>query len=398
MSRPRLLFVSPYFPDPEGGGPMRRAHAVLSALVRHHDVMLLTVAGAWHHPDADTVPQGCVARAHLPADRELGPLWRWRRKLSLRRPGMHALLFDTPLDWGAPSRKRLALAAELSGETRFDVIHAFRLVIAPYALAAADARSPRPKLHIDLDDVESTTRERIAAITPSSRREHINARAYARKERELLPLFDRIYVGSQDDTTLVAHARREVRILPNTVPIPDTQTAPPAGETHRLLFIGSLSYEPNDDAVRWFCEAILPSLLSARRCEFVVAGRGASPDLVRFLAGRPGVVFLGEVARAAPVFTDAHSVVAPLRAGGGTRIKILEAFAASRPVVSTALGAEGIDATPGEHFVAADTAADFTAACMRMIDDASLRTRLAAASFRFVSDRHTPAALDAALA
>ncbi|MEZ0216546.1 MAG: glycosyltransferase [Rariglobus sp.] len=405
MVRTPLLFITPYFPDPEGTGSMRRAHAVLASLVRLHDVTVLTITFAWHCPDANAIPPGCVARRHLPHDQGLNSFWRWRRRLAERWPGLYSRLFDTPLDWGVPSPARLEIAKQLAGNTPFLVIHAFRMTMVPYTLAIAGAQISRPRLHLDIDDVESTTHARIAALALANRdsalhrREHINALAYARCERTLLPPFDRLYVGSSNDARLVAHAGREVRVLPNTAPVPPGPIAPaPSCDTHRFLFIGSLGYTPNDDAVRWFCEEIFPLLRSVRRCELVVAGRGANDALKRFLAGREGVDFLGEVTTSAPVFADAHSVVVPLRAGGGTRIKILEAFAAGRPVVTTTLGIEGIDSLPGEHHLAADTAGAFAAACLRLVDEPSLRDSLASAALRLVSSRHSPAALDAVLA
>ena len=405
MVRTPLLFITPYFPDPEGVGPMRRSHAVLTSLVRLHDVTVLTITSVWHRPDTNTIPPGCVARRHLPHDRGLNMFWRWRRHLAKRRPGLYHRLFDTPLDWGVPSPARLEIANQLAGDTPFAVIHAFRLTMAPYALAIAGAQTSRPRLHLDIDDVESTTRTRIAAIalanrdTALHRCEHINALAYTRLEHTLLPRFDRLYVGSHNDARLVAHAGREVRVLPNTAPLPPGPPAPaPARDIHRLLFIGSLGYAPNDDAVRWFCEEILPAVRAARPCELVVAGRGANDSLKRFLAGRQGVVFLGEVASSTPVFASAHTVVVPLRAGGGTRIKILEAFAAGRPVVTTTLGIEGIDARSGEHHLAVDTAGEFAAACLRLIDEPALGDSLASSSLRLVSSRYSPDALDAVLA
>lgn len=405
MVRTPLLFVTPHFPDPEGTGPMRRAHAVLASLVRLHDVTVLTVTSSWHRPDPNAIPPGCTARRHLPHDRELTALWLWRRRLAERRPRLYRRLFDVPLDWGSPSPARLEIAIRLAEDTRFAVIHAFRLTMAPYALAIADAQPARPRLHLDIDDVESATRARIAAIAMANRdtvlhrREHFNALAYARREHALLPRFDRLYVGSHNDARLVAHAGREVRVLPNTVRVPREPPAPaPASGIHRFLFIGSLGYMPNDDAVRWFCEEIFPSVRAARPCELVVAGRGANDALKRFLAGRAGVVFLGEVASSAPVFAGAHTVIVPLRAGGGTRIKILEAFSAGRPVVTTTLGIEGIDARPGEHHLAADTAEAFASACLRLVNEPDLRESLASSALRFVASRHSPTSLDAVLA
>jgi glycosyltransferase involved in cell wall biosynthesis len=165
-----------------------------------------------------------------------------------------------------------------------------------------------------------------------------------------------------------------------------------------MLFIGALSYAPNQDAVRWFLAEILPALRAATPCELLVAGRHAPESLRALLASSPGVVFLGPVEYAASAYQDAHLVVAPLRAGGGTRLKILEAFALGRPVVATPLAAEGLEITPGRHALLADRAADFAAACAKLAADADLRRALAAQAREWIAARHSPSALAAPLA
>ncbi len=230
----------------------------------------------------------------------------------------------------------------------------------------------------------------------SARLEHANARAYARLERRFLPLFDRIYAASSLDSARLRHP--SVRVLPNTVPIPEAPLPPPAPAPLRILFIGTLGYAPNRDAVRWFLTHILPALRAAHPCEFIVAGRNTPPSLRALIDSTPGTTFLGPVQLAACAYHDAHFVVAPLRAGGGTRLKILEAFALGRPVVATPLAAEGLEMTPGLHALVAESAADFIAACARLAADPALRSTIARQARAWVSDHHSFASLSAPLA
>jgi glycosyltransferase involved in cell wall biosynthesis len=149
-----------------------------------------------------------------------------------------------------------------------------------------------------------------------------------------------------------------------------------------LVFTGAMSYPPNIDAVVWFCERVWPGL---RRqwpdlC-FHIVGR-APAATVRALARGDGVRVVGEVADVRPYLADAAAVVAPLRAAGGTRLKILEAMAMGRPVISTSLGAEGLDITDGVDIVLADTADEFTSAVSDVLRSPELASRLGAAGQR----------------
>lgn len=105
------------------------------------------------------------------------------------------------------------------------------------------------------------------------------------------------------------------------------------------------------------------------------------------LAGEPEVTVTGPVADVTPWYESAHAVIVPVRAGGGTRIKILEALAHRRPVVSTTVGAEGLGATPGRHLLVADSPVDFAAECDRLMRDRTLRHALAGQGAEFVRPR-----------
>jgi len=401
----RLLFISPCFPAPEGNGPARRAHAVITALSRRHEVSLLVITRPYDdHRAPPAPPAGCATCVHIASDAGDPREHLRRRRLARWFPRVSARWLGRPSDWLDHTRSRLRLAAAGHPDTCFEVIHAFRLSMAPYALALHRAQGGRPALHLDIDDLESLAHARLSALHEingdhrAARREHLDSAAYARQERALCKRFRRLYVCSHTDARRLRGAHPDIRVLSNTVAIPPSPPPPPPDDNgFNFLFIGSLGYHPNQDALRWFCDRVLPGLRASCRCELIVAGHPGPPALEDFLRRQPGVRFIGRVESAASAYASAHAVIAPLRAGAGTRLKILEAFALGRPVVCTPIGVEGIDIEPGTHCLAAETPAEFAEACRLLVMDFQRRNKLAADARAFVAARHSPAVLAAAL-
>jgi glycosyltransferase involved in cell wall biosynthesis len=282
-------------------------------------------------------------------------------------------------------------------QQRFDVIHAFRLYTAPLALALAKRMPGRPALHLDLDDIESVTRRRIAALHASSGdseaagRENREAARYGSAEAKLIPAFERVYVCSRVDASRIAsRARHDPIVVPNAVRLPGSNIEPLTSHPFTFLFVGTLGYSPNQDAVRFFCTEVLPLIRRTATAPFLVriVGAGLTAGLTS-LSAIPEVRLIGRVPDVGVEYADADAVIVPLRGGGGTRIKVLEAFGHRRPVVSTTMGIEGIEATPGEHYLKADTPEAFAAQCLRLIDDAELRAHLAGHAEALVHERYT---------
>jgi glycosyltransferase involved in cell wall biosynthesis len=364
-AKPTLLYVTPTVPATTGSGLVMRAAAVLRALSRHYRVTLLIVP--LYRDRDDPVPEAVRACCERIV--------------------------------------RLGTGPQLSPTERFDVVHVFRLAAlsaaAPW-LARAGARC------LDLDDVESVSRRQIASLharagnAEAAQREETAAERARPAEDEALATFDRVYVCSEGDRELLLARkprRAEVVVLPNTLPLPVISLPPPPAAPPTLLFVGLLGYAPNADALRWFCAEILPRIRewSGWPVRLRIVGRGAGRE-VRKLAARPGVELIGEAPEVAPYYQAAHAAIVPLRAGGGTRIKVLEAFALRRPVVTTTIGIAGIAAEPGRHALVNDDAGEFAMDCLCLLADPALATRLTDEAFALFRRSYTADALDAIIA
>jgi glycosyltransferase involved in cell wall biosynthesis len=273
-----------------------------------------------------------------------------------------------------------------------------RLYLAPFARPFLEDGNARRLAVLDLDDDEVETHARMAALHArlGNRRaadlEASDSVRYARFEREWLPRFDRLIVcaGRDRDALVRRRGSLPIEIAPNAVK-PLALPAAPARETGRarVLFVGTLNYFPNEDAVIWLADDILPRIraLTGRLVELDVVGRGPS-EALRRLGDRELVRVHADVADVAPFYAAADVVVAPVRAGGGTRIKLLEAFAAGVPVVATAIGAEGLDVEPGRELLVADNPWTMAEACSRILSDPQLARGLADRAAQFVAAWH----------
>jgi glycosyltransferase involved in cell wall biosynthesis len=181
-----------------------------------------------------------------------------------------------------------------------------------------------------------------------------------------------------------------VHVVPNGVDTALFPFAEPAERPARVVFVGNLGYFPNVDAAGWFARQVLPLVVAARP-GVTLSLVGARPArAVRQLARRdPHVTLVGPVPEVRSHLAAAAVAVAPLRAGSGQQLKILEAMAAGTPVVATTTAAAGLEAVPGEHLLVADDPAAFSAHVVRLLDDSSLRVAMARRARRLVEERYS---------
>jgi glycosyltransferase involved in cell wall biosynthesis len=182
-------------------------------------------------------------------------------------------------------------------------------------------------------------------------------------------------------------------VVANVVPPPPEESRAPGGP-FTFLFVGSLDYAPNKEGALFFCSSVLPLLrqVSAERFQVLIVGRRPEPAICQ-LEEIEDVSVIADPPDVGPYYRRADACIAPIYSGGGTRIKILEAFSYRLPVISTTIGAEGLGLIPAQHAVIADTAADFAAACHRLQTDPADRERLAEAGYQLYRKTFTPEAI-----
>jgi glycosyltransferase involved in cell wall biosynthesis len=197
-------------------------------------------------------------------------------------------------------------------------------------------------------------------------------------QRSLMQRFERfalahatkcVTVSTKDREALVALDRdADIRVVPNGVDVSYFTASRAPSEHVEVLYVGTMQYFPNDDAARYLLDAIMPRVWATHPHTRVrIVGRGPSLRLQRYQRD-PRVVVTGEVPDVRDHFAAARVLAVPLRIGGGTRLKLLEAAASALPAVSSTLGAEGIGFRNGEEIILADNVDEFAAAIVHILD------------------------------
>ncbi|MEN6604672.1 MAG: glycosyltransferase family 4 protein, partial [Bryobacteraceae bacterium] len=234
------------------------------------------------------------------------------------------------------------------------------------------------RMVLDLHNIESRLYEAYAAVEtwPVSAMCRRFQRGGLELERKWLPAFSLLLTTSEADAERVRGMAggTRVAVYPNTIP---RVRVPSTAKEDVVIFSGNLEYRPNVAAVRYFRDAVWPALRE-RWPGLVWRLIGKNAQFVRrYLDGDSRIDLRGPVENAIESLAQAKVAVVPVLAGSGTRVKILEAWAAATAVVSTRLGAEGLAGIDGEHLLVADSASDFTSAVSRLLDSPEERDRIA---------------------
>ncbi len=384
----RIVYVAPMSPDPPTSGGALRIEALRRALGRISDAFQLVVLGDRPPPDARKRLRTAGA-VILPPRRETFPA-------RLCRIGWAAATGRCIPSARYLSERRVARLARRLASWRPDVIVLGEVYMTPMipALAPLGAR-----IVVDTHDAASRVHARIGAASRNVALKlgfALLARDTRRLERRWLPQIDQLWTVSEEDAEFYRSevGLSRVEVMPNVVEFPPIPTADE--EEGAVVFTGSFGYWPNEDAALRLVEMTraLASRGVVRRLYLV----GISPTerMRRAAAGLPHVVITGRVPEVTPYLLRAQVVAAPLSAGSGTRLKIVEAMANARPVLTTPVGAEGLGVTPGVHaeVVPLDRFGDALVALLR---DPARRAALAREGRAFGEARYSPAALEARL-
>ncbi len=184
-----------------------------------------------------------------------------------------------------------------------------------------------------------------------------------------------------------ANPRLRTKVITNGVDTRSFQPLPLPANSNSLIFVGSMRYAPCIDAVQFFCGEVLPRIRSVvGEVDFWIVGKDPAPEVMK-LEGN-GVHVTGMVSDVVPYYDRSAVCVVPLRAGGGTRLKILEAMGLGRPVVSTTIGCEGLDIVDGKHLLIADSPEQFALQTVRLLKDRELYDRMATDARQLVAARY----------
>ncbi len=379
----RVAFISARVPYPLNTGGRIRTFHLLKAVADVHDVMLVTAVET-----AADIASLAALRDRLPALQTQVARVPRRHRLSARvRRAAQSPLDPLPLAWaGFRDPRFIANVTAALGRTAFDLVHCDHVQVAH---ALPDAGDP-PRL-IDAHNVEHVLVQRLAVNERRLWRRvgmTWEASKTRRAEHATYAGFQHgIAVSEIDGARIEALAPRlRVSVVPNGVDVKAFSVAPAVRDPHLIVFVGSMDWAPNVQGVEWFVRDVLPEILRVRpAARFLVVGRRPPPALVRALA-TAHVRFTGTVEDVRPFVEQAGVVVVPLLSGGGTRLKILEAWAMGKAIVSTAVGAEGLPAVHGANMLLADDPRCFAQSVTRLLDDETAVTRLGAEGRRVVEE------------
>jgi glycosyltransferase involved in cell wall biosynthesis len=235
---------------------------------------------------------------------------------------------------------------------------------------------------------------RIPTRWPAAAYSFVQWRRLRRYEAQVCRRADRVLAVSEADAAALRRLAPglDVPVIPNGIDTrayrPETPNPNDQIPKDALVFTGTMDFRPNIDAVLWFAREVLPRIQAEiPDARFLVVGQRPHKRLDA-LRGNPAVTLTGQVEDTRPYIAGAAVYVAPLRMGGGTRLKLLEAMALGKAVVATRLGAEGYPVTDGREMRLADTPADFAAAAVALLRDPQRRETLGRAARAFVEERY----------
>lgn len=391
----QILFLTPQLPYPPRQGTTIRNFNLIRKLAQTHTIDLLTFLAPGEELTPDNVLyELCrnVAAVEQPA-----------RSLQQRgRDTVLRLAPDMALRLASPAMH--ALVDAWARRTRYDVVQAEGIEMAQYGLRVAGRRHGHeaPALVFDDHNCEYLLQQRNACTDLRQPRRWVAA-GYSLVQWQKLRRYEGAILEAADATVAVSAADRAalhalaphaaLHVISNGIDLAlyRPATAQPPARPPTLVFTGKMDYRPNVDAALWFARAVLPLVVQqAPDVRFQIVGMNPHPRLDE-LRGQPAVEITGAVADTRPYMYACAAYVIPMRIGGGTRFKALEAMACGAPIVSTALGVEGIPVQDGQELLLADEPEPFARQVLRLLEDrrtsGELRRHLGLAARAFV-ERH----------
>lgn len=362
----KILMLSPWLPYPPNWGFAKRVFHVVEVLGRRHDVTLLAYSGGDDSEHARMLQPHCAAVHTVPA-----PAFALGKRLAQMASVFSPTSFQRRTIYSPTMQRALD---SLTAGAPFDIIHVETSQMACYRF---DRRSV---LVLDEHNIEYELYYRMYQTEGAVARRWFNWLEYYKFKREETASWravDGCVLTSQREAVLLNEVvpSAQTAVVPNAV---DTEFFAPSSapvDPDAIVLTGLMKYRPNVDGALFFVKEIFPRILQQRpNATFYIVGGEAPPEITR-LASRQ-VVVTGGVDDVRPYVHKAAVFAVPLRMGSGTRLKVLEGLSMGKPMVSTALGCEGIDLVHGQHLLIADTAAAFADAVLDVMARPELARQL----------------------
>lgn len=399
--RLRVLMVTREFPFPPYKGGLKRDHYLLKGISRNHDVTLVSRCSVEGNREDLEEARGICAKVRtvfIPPPRHIGET---------------AARLVKPLLWGEPIKNGIQsfpavgrlVRQELTQET-YDLIQIQNTTAMHYLrYIPHDYRGAKV---VDLANLETLLLARMAQMPMSLPRRlmyRIDARRMKRYERAALANFHHIFAVSDLECEKIREWLPHIPVtrLDNGIDlsVDEHEVSVPVEEREPgILFVGSMKYPPNEEAIVWFAQEIFPRVLvRVPEASLTVVGHNPSPRVLSLASQNVRVT--GTVPAVEPYYERAAVAVVPLRTGGGTRLKILEAMNCGTPIVSTTLGMEGLDVRPNVDLLVADDPVNFAEQVIELLTLPARRRQLVSAARERVRQKYDWQAigdrLDAAL-
>ena len=377
-----VLLLTQVLPYPPDSGPKVKTYNVLKYLAGRHSVTLVSFVRGDQSAQVRRLERLCRAVYTVPMDRS-----KWREPLY----GLRSLWRGDPFVMTRDHRARMhALIARLHADQRFGVVHADQHNMAQYAervegaFKVLDAHNALWLLY----------KRQWETTTPGPYRWLLNRdwRLFRRYEARICREFDAVLAVTEVDKKAlleVLDRPREITVIPIAVDTEEVRLIERVPGPSHILHIGTMFWPPNADGVRWFIRQVLP-IVRAQRPDIVFDVVGSRPprDLVALGEKLPYLNVTGYVEDPLPYQQQAALMVVPLLAGGGMRVKILNALAEGIPIASTTLGYEGIELNPSHDLLVGDTPEAFAAQVLRVLNDPDLGRQMAVNGRRTVEGRY----------
>lgn len=366
----KVLLITQVLPYPPDSGPKAKTWNVLKYLAQYHEVTLVSFVRGDQSDDVHHLEKYCRAVYTAPIGRGiLRELWYM----------ILSFLTDQPFLMVRDDRAAMrSLVDQVATETDFDVVHADQLNMAQYA-----ARVPGACKILDAHNALWLLYKRLWQTMGRGPQKWLLGRDWRllkRYEGRVCREFDAVLAVSQEDKAALEEAAGQsldITVIPIAVDIDEMVPVTRQPGANHILHIGTMYWPPNIDGVRWFVHQVYPRIRAERPdVIFDVVGARPPQEILDLGADGTGINVTGYVEDPILYLKQAAVMVVPLRAGGGMRVKILNALAQGLPVVSTSLGCEGIAVQTGRHLLIADTPEEFAQATLRLLEDRSLADEL----------------------